>query len=146
MSTAPRGTTARAQQQQQHYPHTKHIIVLPLTKPILFGSTGTSATTDRRASCGHAHSTSYARTVKAVQIESKERISERLCVVDVSVLCPRSQARPNHAMQRTVEQVLAVLVTLIVEQLVEVPKTVSQDRTQQRTLEQISDRSWWRNS
>ena len=29
--------------------------------------------------------------------------------------------------------------TLIVEQLVEVPKFVSQDRIQQRTLEQISD-------
>ena len=34
---------------------------------------------------------------------------------------------------------LAVPATLIVEQLVEVPKTVSQDRIQQRTLQQIPD-------
>ena len=34
---------------------------------------------------------------------------------------------------------LAVLVTLIAEQLINVPKILSQDRTQQRTLEPISD-------
>ena len=48
----PRGTPAH--RQEQHDPH-KHIIILPLAKPIPFASTGTSAPTDRRASYGYAH-------------------------------------------------------------------------------------------
>ena len=46
---------------------------------------------------------------------------------------------PDRILQRTVEQILAVPASMLVEPLAEVQKFVSQDRIQQRTLEQISD-------
>ena len=96
------------------------------SKPIPFGSTGTSTS----------------------QIVPQECIADRIRehVVDVSVpqvveqlfVVPKisSQTQPCSAPRR---RFLAVPVPRMIEQFVDVPKTVSQDRIQQRTLEQISD-------
>ena len=68
-------------------------------------------------------------------------MSERNCepVVDVSVpQVVRSQAK-TESCSVPWNQFLAVPVPRVIEQFVEVPKFVSQDRTQQRTLTQISD-------
>ena len=78
---------------------------------------------------------------------SQERISEGICehVVDVSVpqvveqlfVVPKTSSQIDSCSVPW-NRFLAVLVTRIVEQLVEVPKFVFQDRIQRR-VEQISD-------
>ena len=74
----------------------------------------------------------------------QEQIPERTCEQVVDVRMPQvvgqvlevlsSQDRDLHG---TVEQILDVLVPEMVEQLVKLPKTESDDRTQQRTAECI---------
>ena len=118
------------------------------SKPILLGSSGTSTITDCCARYGYAYSTSYVAIVKASKIVPQESIADRTCenVVDVSFpqvveqffVVPKISCQ-TESCSAPWNRFLAVLVTLIVEQLVEVPKFVSQDRIQQRTLEQISD-------
>ena len=74
------------------------------------------------------------------EVLSVERISERICehVVDVSIPQVVEQLFVVPKISSQTES-CSVPVTLIAEQLVEVPKFVSQDRIQQRTLQQISD-------
>ena len=108
----------------------------------------TAASTDRRAHCGYAHFTSYVAIVKDSKVVSSERMSERICehVVDVSVpqvveqlfVVPKISSQ-TESCSVPWNRFLVVRATLVVKQLVEVPKFVFQDRIQQRTLEQISD-------
>ena len=94
------------------------------SKPSPFGSTGTSATTDRQASFGCDCSTSFAAIVKACPLRNV--LLRGFCehVVDVTVpqvveklivLCPRSQARPTFASEPS-NRFLAVPVPRVIEQ------------------------------
>ena len=93
-------------QQQQHYPHTSHIVM----HIAHFATTDlrTAATKDHRASYGYAHSTS------CVKLSRPSELSERNCehVVDVSVpqvvgqlfVVPKISSQ-DRIVQRTVEHV-----------------------------------------
>ena len=112
-------------------------------------STETTTAKDRRAHYGFDYSTSYVAIVEDSQILSLESLSERICehVVDVSVPQVVEQLFVVPKISNQTEscsvpwnRFLAVPVPRMIEQFVEVPKTVSQDRIQQRTLEQNSDK------
>ena len=88
--------------------------------------------------------------VEIVKVVFHERIAERICEQIVDVHVPRvvEQAgyrsakdlkpRPNLSVYGGRESCI-VLVPEMVKQLVEAPETVSHDRIQQRTVEQIVD-------
>ena len=101
-----------------------------------------TSTTNRRARDGYVHCTSYVAIVGASTIVPQERIAD---VVDVSVsqvveqlfVVPKISSQTEFCSVLS-NRFLAVPVPHMIEQCVEVPKFVSQDRIQHRTLEQIS--------